>query len=745
MNIRSRIFSLIDPRQNVIFPGDLDNFFNIFEEALKLRSYDKEKMNVLNKRLNFLFTRNIIYPNNIQSLKFMLNNIYKTFTPDEDTQSDMYDDPVKYNSEHREEGKYYIIDKKVSDKKKILAEAIFRMNNRNVRLPEYLSGILCTVNNLHAVMGPEWGYRLYIDINFLKRNKVVKNEKNMLSEGSNYTYGEFSKNDQEKWKELFENKDEGLIFSIFLDQMNSLNYVEIFKVTLKDQRLIDEFGYPVGLIGTNYRFHASLDKTKDLVYMKDADTVIAVDSSNNWKRFENSEKKVAYYFLPGYKPPSHALVQYPFTIIAYFWGIKPKLIDHHYDFDSIFEYFLNFDDKDPNMFSLRKPSANYKEKAAYGSDEIILTDLIFSGFKAKDTAPLCESHNFRILSLFYIVYESLINDSNKKNEFTEILKEELENLKKNVDNFTIEEKKIVKEWNLNNIQEFLFGNESNKYCCIFPLYKNIPDKTVTKIFCMAYASMIYDMIENNNTYELNFRESYYKLLVEYMKKYSNNTLSEDQINSAIFNHTLSNNEGWSPYEHYKRIILPNNENYMMSRYLNQSVHIPSFSKYENPFWKFIVEVSKRSIEMCSENVKNMQNLFFNNFSESKRFFINNLWITGEKNFDRCIAGKPVTLQKGGYGTYGYNYYNQHAVMDCSNPGYPVKIYEGKPVYYIYEKRYGPILLNNKIISDNICKELGSNELIARESLSMSGGSIYKQKYLKYKARYLELKKRLNKN
>jgi len=44
------------------------------------------------------------------------------------------------------------------------------MYNRNDRLPEYLSGILCTVNNLHSVMGSnEWGYRIYFDVNVLKK------------------------------------------------------------------------------------------------------------------------------------------------------------------------------------------------------------------------------------------------------------------------------------------------------------------------------------------------------------------------------------------------------------------------------------------------------------------------------------------------------------------------------------------------------------------------------------------------
>ena len=129
--------------------------------------------------------------------KDIINNLKSTIDYEK------FNDPVNYTD--NETGRNYIIYKKKSDKKKIIAEGIFRMYKRNERLPEYLSGILCTVNNLKEIFGDEWGYRLYIDDNFLRKNIVVKNTNNLSKVGSNYAYqNEFPEDDKSEWKKLFE-------------------------------------------------------------------------------------------------------------------------------------------------------------------------------------------------------------------------------------------------------------------------------------------------------------------------------------------------------------------------------------------------------------------------------------------------------------------------------------------------------------------------------------------------------------
>jgi hypothetical protein len=635
--------------------------------------------------------------------------------------NDKFDDPVGYTEE--EKGTNYTISIKKSNKLKIIAENIFRPLNRNTRLPEYLSGILCTVNNFPTIMGKDWGYRLYYDINILKKNMIIQT---VNEESTHYSYkAEFEKGEIDKWKKLFENRDEGEIFSIFLKQLNNLDYVELYKVTLNDSFLIK--GYPFALLGTNYRFHASLDKTKTLVCMKDADYAFKPENKALLDKFEASNKTITYFFFPWYKPPSHAIIQYPFTVIAYCWSIKPNLVSHHYTFDGILEYFKKFDDDEQNFFS-RKKSKTLEEKASYGSDEIVLTDYIFSGFKSKDQLPLGQLYDFNTIILFYVFYEIYMNDSTTKTAFEQILKDELLVCKNKIDADTKIKKILDTKWNINDINEFLFGTQINKFCCILPLYNKIPDKARTKIFYMAYIATLAN-IDSEDGSDLNFRDHYFNKLSEYMRIFSDKSLSDTQIDEDIFNHTYTNNSGWSPMQH--RIMLPNNPDYLFNRYYNIKIHIPAFystaESDKEPLWGFLNNViNKASLQFTNNKpLSYLHKLFF----DKKTNFIFPLWGTYmefPKIYDKCVTNMKLTLQVGAgsgsagvgdrYGTYGtYDNNSKFIEFNCKKGDYNVEIkYIPDPGYFCYTNRYKPLLDNtNPIITGNMSKLYNDDKFITR--------------------------------
>jgi hypothetical protein len=684
---------------NELLPNEFEYLINKLIHVVALEERKKKNKNLTN---TFINQTNTLINQNIPQ--------QKTNIPEK------YEDPVTYTDV--ETGRNYKIYKKNTQQKKIIAEGIFRMNNRNERLPEYLSGILCTVNNLKTEMGPEWGYRIYIDDNFLRKNIIVINAQNKIKYNTNYAYkNEFSEEEEQKWKKLFEDRDEGFIFQKFLEQLNNIDYVEIYKVELLNKSLIDENGYPVGLIGTNYRFHASLDKDKDIVYMKDGDFGASSELAKKWKLFENSSKSITYYFFPWYKPPTHALVQYPFSVIAYFWGIKPKLVNHHYSFDDILEYFINFDDKIPEAFFDRKPSTTFKEKGSYGSDEIVLTDLIFSGFKTNDTKPFGQLYDFNTITLFYIIYTFLMSDNTKREQFKELLNDELKVLQQNIN----ENKKVydnkLKKWDTTDLDKLLFGDSDNKFCCILPLYNNIPNKYVTMLFYMAYNNTLYDMVEKTDNCELNIRNCYYTKLVEYMRYYDSqleNKLTDELINDAIFNHTFTNHSGWSPSDKLKQSMVPNDEKYLFNRYYNIKIHIPAFYDITNsnkePFWGFISNVVKNARSLCNKHVEDIYKVFF---EKPKTTFFQPLWgpsMEFEKKYDMCVTGKSLTLLGGNsdsYGSYGsYGSYSGYVNFNCDTGDYKVSIKRiTNPRYNVYEKMNRPILYNNTIMSNNFANSV----------------------------------------
>ena len=546
-----------------------------------------------------------------------------------------YDDPISYNG--CECGMYYIIKKKISNKKKIIAESIL-INNES---PEYLSKIFDNVNNLKKIMGDDWGYRLYFDNSIFHKN--ISTHKQFLIE----------------LKQL-------------LIELNKLDFVELYSVNISDE-FRDENNYPIGLIAINYRFHASLDKSKDIVYMKDNNWSITKELANKLQIFENSNKLATYYFFPWYKPPTHALVQYPFSISAYFWGIKPNKMwnkyNTHYSLDDIFTYIKKFDETDGNFFNREKSNKLY-DKTAYGSDEIVLTDLIFSGFKTKETKPFGQLYDFNSILLFFIIYTTYKDD----NSFKDVLNEAFAKVGDKV------KKTILKDnWNMTDLDKFLFGDltKTNRYCCILPLYDTIPDKNRTKIFYMPYLTTLYNMVENNDEYEMNFRYEYYKNIAHNIYKYNSDSdddniknITDDQICEDIFNHTFTNNLGLVPFEEKKRIMIPNNkQNYAFNGYYNIKYNISKlYTKEEHiqePFWGFIKDVINKAFEtgiIQDENIKHIYDIFYN---KTKTSFFHPLW---------------------------------QNTNDTDYEVFNVKL-NVKTRYYVYENIFKPILLkeNNDII------------------------------------------------
>jgi len=146
--------------------------------------------------------------------------------------------------------------------------------------------------------------------------------------------------------------------------------------------------------------------------MKDIDYTINKEFKEELYKFEISDKIIIYFLLPWYKPPSHSITQYPFMIIAYFWGIKPNKVNHKYSFNSIFEYFLKYDDNDDNFYFRKSSNNDLNIKGKYGFDEIVLTDHIISTFSLSETYILAQKNDINNLLLLYIIM--INNDNNNK-------------------------------------------------------------------------------------------------------------------------------------------------------------------------------------------------------------------------------------------------------------------------------------------------------------------------------------------
>ena len=698
IDISSKTFiTSINTDKKINSLNELFNNIFIFPDInLKLNSF--EVFLLLIKRIHLIETLNINLSKNPLTFEYL-------------------QDPVNYNSS--ETGKNYSINIKKTNKKKIIAESLFRTFKRNDRLPEYLSGLLCNVNNIKNLMGDEWGYRLYVDKSLLKKNIIYKNTN--INNKTQYNYMEFDKKDIDKWINLFDNKDEGQMFYNLLKQLNDLDYVEIYCVELTGD-FLDENGYVYGLFGTNYRFHASTDKTKEIVYMKDIDSPINEINIKNWSLFEKSNKNITYFYLPWYKPPTHAIIQYPFTIIAFFWGLKPQNITLHYTFDDILEYFRNYNNVDEKNYLDRTLGSELKIKGLYGSDEIILTDLIFSGFKQKDTFPFADELN--IILLFYIITYTFYDN----NEFKNILNTAFIDLKtKNTEN-------KLEGWNLNDLSDFLFGNANNKFCCILPLYNNIKNKYITLLYYLAYTKTTYEMIESNDNCELNFRETFYQKISYYMCCYDNkldNKITIEELNDAVFNLTFSNQFGWSPMDNKKEVVLLKNDDYLYNRYYFRKEYIN-----DKILWDFIYNVIDKTRALIKGN-KIIETMYSIYFDKEKKGIINTIWSRGEKDFNKCVFNKQVNLLGG--------YYNGDNNFNCINGDYKVLIKNMSIKYNYYEDRFKPLLNDtNKIIDNNFVLhnddiKIINDKMECEQNNTLNNDELLK-KYLKYKNKYIINKK-----
>lgn len=749
---------------NIFFPNDIGQIYSLFNKAAMNVATRNLSCDDLRADLNSILSRNILMPHIVTDIQALFDTLCSAVSGIDSNK--YFKDPINYNN--TEEGKYYTMKQKTCSRKKILAECVFRTEKRNSRLPEYVSGLMCTVNNLQNTMGPEWGYRLYFDDNFLEKNILFKGNfphplassddslpeatygygmvggsssseqkkpvmgsliQGMSLKGSNYEYGfEFPLEDLEKWKTIFENIEEGLIFQRLLSQLNAMDNVELFNVKLKPDYLkVNNF--PVGLFGTNYRFHASLDKTKDLVYMKDVDFGMTKDLANMWKVFEQSNKSITYYFFPWYKPPTHCLVQYPFSVIAYFWGIKPKKVNPHYTLDSIIEYFIKFNDQNPETFFIRNPSTNFKEKGSYGSDEIILTDYIFSGFKVSDTLPFAQKYDFNTILLFFIIMESVYingNDSNKKQALEKIINDRLRVIKNTVDNSPQLKKILVddKKWDFNNSKNFIFGTNENVFSCLLPLFNEIPNIKYTALYYKAYNKVLYNMVQNTDNCHMNFKDTFYSLLVKFIKEDpKSNGMTDEEINDVIFEHTLTNHSGWT-YKGWYTVY--NNPKYIFNKYYMLKNYLPGFeAKYSNAgMWEFIEHVINecRYQGLLDDTLIEQIDIYFNNDKYPKPTFFQPLWGPGRemiKDFDKCI---PVNAPlRGGsssygnygidssrtYGIYGYNTYSKFDYMKGDGATI-VPLNLTSPRYNVYKDNMKAILTSNTIISKNIAETYGKN-------------------------------------
>jgi len=372
----------------------------------------------------------------------------------------------------------------------------------------FSNNTLQTINNFKKYINDDWGYRIYLDESV----------------------------------------------NISLELINTLDFVEIFIFKLKNKNIFNNNT-------TNfYHFHASTDINKELIFIKNDNVELTDELLLLINKFDISDKILCGCLTPWYKPLINTLANFPFNIPSYFWGIKPKLylekyINYHYSFDDIVEYIIRFTNN-PKILE-----NNYR----FVTNEIILTELIFSYFKVKDIYFYIQKYDLNTILLFYIIYEEL----------------------KNNDSFI---KILNNNFNKNNISSI---------DCILPYYEQIPDKNITKIFYYAYIKMLYDMVENNDTINDNINITYYELINKYMKQ-----LLLDTDNSVI--------------RDYIRDYTNIKDNYKFNLYYNTKIHI---SKLDTNKWTFISDTIFQTFKSGLLNdtilAKELYDIFFIN---TKKYF-----------------------------------------------------------------------------------------------------------------------------
>jgi hypothetical protein len=359
----------------------------------------------------------------------------------------------------------------------------------------------------------------------------------------------------------------------------------------------------------------------------------------------------------------------------------------HYSFDDILEYIKNFDDQTVGNFLHRKPSKILENKTEYGSNEIVLTDLIFSGIKTIYTKPISFDNLLNPLLFFYILYETYKDNK----EFMNILQSSLEEAKEKVKEELKENNyNNLDRWNFNDMNEFLFGNftKSNKFCCVFPLYETIPDKYRTKIFYMSYLNAIFDMVNNEDAcemnYSLNYRYEYFIRIAKYMKKFDNK-LNENEISSDVFNHTFSTDHTHSQEVFY----FCEDDKYLFNKYYNNITcySMPDICK------NFINEFIEKFCTQFRSPISNDINKIFEIFEKFKnKDKYGKFSDVLTKKYDECIMKNILDLVEGDIhqNQIGGIHPNQEIKLSCEDgqKGLDfIKVNNINPKYKIYELKF----------------------------------------------------------
>lgn len=734
-------------------------FFSNNDKTIVYDILNGLNINITEQELNLILNRNLIFPqdkelirnehyNNLLYFLMILDLIYHTIqtkrqkpklleteqqilteqkfpikeieqVPIDPTNDLFYDDPINYNSE--EIGKNYKIKIKPEVATKIVSVTLVRDNRRNPRFAEYYSGLLCEISNIKKVLGPEWGVRIYIDSNNLRRSIITEHIDFGRME-SNYGLNE--------WINFFrpenKNPEEGIFFYKLYKILNELDFVGVYKVQLNDEFIDPITKYPYQLIATNYRYHATYDINKEVVIVKNVGFHIMdypdTAKVSQWViNFESSNKTATYFLLPWYKP-KHGLLNDPYTIIAFYLGTKPKIINYfQYNLDSILDYLRSYD-VDPNNFFGRTVGNNINDRNIYGGDEIVLNDHIFITFPASSIYPIAHWSLRHKLVIFFILYEKFKNvpefNTDMQINFQrlkDVLKED--EMKKDNNIKFLNEKIIL--FNYTDLNSFLFGdNLYFKYCCIFPLYNTIPNKELVIAYYIAYINTCSDitymkyMVDyaNNNIHEY---------LVNSIKRYMVNQMgtrySIDIIDRTIFAMTCTNNmmfESSYPYYHMPDSIYWFNVYYIAEQHINNHM-----------YWEYLTE--NRVYTEFLNNINTKWLVRYNELQKEIQLYIvpDNLtdapMTTPHRDYFKCVPDFFNTLV-GGSSSYG-----EKINIDCERG----------------------LKVGNIVIQDIITSKQTYVNIVPDSLLPIKGGSnkldkvdnIYLYKYMKYKRKYLNVK------
>jgi hypothetical protein len=232
------------------------------------------------------------------------------------------------------------------------------------------------------------------------------------------------------------------------------------------------------------------------------------------------------------------------------------------------------------------------------------------------------------------------------------------------------------------------------------------------------------MVQNTDNCHMNFKDTFYSLLVKFIKEDPESSgMSDEQINEAIFEHTLTNHSGWTYKGWY---TVHNNPAYVFNKYYMLKNYLPGFeAKYSSAgMWQFIEHVINESKNqgLLDSSIMEQIDIYFNNDKYPKPTFFQPLWGPGRemiKDFDKCI---PVNAPlKGGsssygnygidssrtYGIYGYDTYSKFHYMNGDGSTL-VPLNLTSPRYNVYKDNMKAILMNNPIISKDIAGTYGKN-------------------------------------